>query len=499
MFLYKIYIDKPSYENDKNKEEDENVPPSAREQSDHTIGNYLFNFNEGYMDFRDPEYNHYRVDYNGEHIVELTGILSGCVTETWIDNPLQPQLFILKRDGSGYELLRNSDVEEYTRSVEYHTNCQKRIDNDVCIESGEIGKYKSITYEWEVGVDRDELYEVYNKCKLPIKIKYYDNMRIDHLFTYKIYRTFYEINAFDERERNHLKDIINEYRQHINKIESDYIKYTVDIPEEKDENKTNEISSRIQAIRKKRAKHLRHEEKRKEREEKLKLKNERKSMLEQKAKEEYQEKIRRSQMWTSPLQSHSVSQDQSRNLNSEGGGIKEEDEYEEGNINKENSSILLADGKSRRVTNCDNNYWKSGISPSVDSLPSEDRFKNSSNNSSNNNDEEKDNNNHHMKPFDGTIVNDKNNIEKRERDSSSEEDDDELPSVSSSSSSNRNIKNNIHSNTKPERINSSDELNELRTHSSRRIKDRLVNGEIQEISDFIVYIIIIIIVFIFIV
>lgn len=432
------------------------------------------------MDFHDPEYNHYHVDYNGEHIVELTGILNGCVTETWIDNPLQPQLFIIKRDGSGYEILRNNDMEEYKRSVEYHTNCEKRVDNDVCIESGEIGKNKSITYEWEVGVDRDELYEVYNKCKLPIKIRYYENMRIDHPFTYKIYRTFYEINPFDEIERNHLKDIINEYREHMKKIENDYIKYTVDIPEEMDENKTNEISLKIQAARKKRVKHLRHEEKRREKEEKLKLKNERKSMLEQKAKEEYQEKIRRSQMWTSPLQS----QDGSRNLNDNNEVIKEEEEEEEveqgGSISKENSSILLLDGKNKRVANCDNNYWKSGVSPSVDSLPSEERFKNS-NEEEDNNKKKKEN----KQPFDGTVMKENGNSSEKEYSSDDDDNNRATPSVTSSlSSSGRNLRNNLNH---PERINSSDELNELRTHSSKRIKDRLVNGEIQEISDFIVY------------
>lgn len=165
------------------------------------------------MKFHDQAYNYYNIKYNGEYIMERTGILEGCVEQTWVADPIEPNLYIIKRDGSGYEILKNNEYYEYDRQSQYHQNSQKIIDSDVFPTSCEK---RCIRYEYDIGVDRDELYEVYNKTKLPIQLRKYENIKLEHIQTYRIYRSFYEVELFNEEKREEYNKIVSNYKDHVN-------------------------------------------------------------------------------------------------------------------------------------------------------------------------------------------------------------------------------------------------------------------------------------------
>lgn len=183
-----------------------------------------------------------------------------------------------------------------------------------------------------------------------------------------------------------------------------------------------------------REKRIRHEQKRKEKEERKKEKETRKSIIQQKRISEFQDEVRRSHVWSS----HS---------NSPEPIIKEkketiEEEKEENVIENTNKNI-------RTIGSSNINYWNSEEGHSVE-LPSENRFRTKT-----------------PKQFDGTVL--------RESEVTPDNSSTDYPELlNDKKESNNDIKIN------------NEELDELDTHRSARVTSEMINGQSEEISDFIV-------------
>ena len=112
----------------KKKKKGNRDDPDAQPDPDLVTQCYVFNLRDGKMSTRDNEHNLFEAwlgkDKTGEVNVELAGVLQPDVINDGmkkvpavVNRPIEPRLFVIGRDGSGTEILREYDTEDWERRV----------------------------------------------------------------------------------------------------------------------------------------------------------------------------------------------------------------------------------------------------------------------------------------------------------------------------------------------------------------------------------------------
>ncbi len=131
-----------SYENEQNRKKPPTAPegkkkkmmtikddPDAQPDPDLISECYVFELVQGRMSTRDPESNLFEawlgaVPKSGFVNVELAGVLAPPDTNEGmkkvpavVNEPIEPRMFVVARDGSGTEILRSKDIQDWERRV----------------------------------------------------------------------------------------------------------------------------------------------------------------------------------------------------------------------------------------------------------------------------------------------------------------------------------------------------------------------------------------------
>jgi hypothetical protein len=103
--------------------------PDAQPDPDHVTQCYIFNLIDGKMSTSDKEHNLFEawlgdIPKSGCVNVELAGVLSLEDTNEGmmkvpavVNEPIEPRMFVVGRDGSGFEILRKSNIEDWERRL----------------------------------------------------------------------------------------------------------------------------------------------------------------------------------------------------------------------------------------------------------------------------------------------------------------------------------------------------------------------------------------------
>ena len=103
--------------------------PDAQPDPDHVTQCYIFSLIDGKMSTDDNEHNLFEawlgdVPKSGCVNVELAGVLSIEDTDEGmkkvpavVNEPIEPRMFVVARDGSGFEILRKNNIEDWERRV----------------------------------------------------------------------------------------------------------------------------------------------------------------------------------------------------------------------------------------------------------------------------------------------------------------------------------------------------------------------------------------------
>ena len=124
--------------------------PDAQPDPDTETRCYIFSLTEGKMRTCDNEHNIFEawlgsVTKSGCVNVELAGVLSTEDTNEGmtkvpavVNEPIEPRMFVVRRDGSGFEILRNYDIEDWENRVK---NEEKIRDLTASEENGKIQRF----------------------------------------------------------------------------------------------------------------------------------------------------------------------------------------------------------------------------------------------------------------------------------------------------------------------------------------------------------------------